>query len=470
MSQLDTTLPLPPLGEVTKTQSVQSFAGSVSAGSIPGLPSIDAANYATYRAIRRDPTVALARAVVMGPILTSTWSYEAADDTVPSEWVDFIKSQIDPLRDYILRTAIGFGAIDYGWCGWEKIFELRDGMVQLCGLKQLLHDLTEIDVDKATGKFAGFSQKRDKVELPVEKCLLYTGDREGDNFYGRPRLENVREIWAWWRSANDGAARYDNKIAGVFPRISYPPGECTNAAGMKISNSKAAEALAQALAAGKPIIHPKVASGTADDAVLNDPNSQAWTVELLEDKGSRQPGFIERLRYLDSLKMRALLRPERSAIEGQNGTNAEAATHNDVGLADGELMQQDVVRMVNWHIVDQLLVLNFGEDARGAIVVTPTPLDDDTRAFYRAIVQALIASPVALEEFLQRVSIDKLLEKVGLPEITEEERGEMGMNAPAESNDDANQKLGDGGFDPKNPADSMLRALYKNGQDTSGNS
>ena len=372
---------------------------------LPGLKDAPPGTYETYRAMLMDPTIALARAVVMAPIIGNTWSIQSKDDT-PEDRVTFIEEMLDPMLRHIVKNMLR--SMDYGWAGFEKVFEIRDGRYTLKRLKPLLHDITQIDIDN-NGKFQGFKQA--SVSLPVEKALLFTLDREGDNHYGRPRLENIRQTWAWWNQVNDGATRYDNKIAGVMPVVHYPPGQSTDKDGIERDNYEIAQRLLDAMAAGKGIAVPN------RKAMDDDSDGKEWSIELMEDKGSRQPGFIERLRYLDSLKFRGYLRPERSALEGQFGTKAEAETHGDLGLLDGEQLQIDLAETVNWHVVDQLLVLNFGEDARGSVSFEPNPLQDASAQFARDMIKAMTATPDGREFLRVWIDFEQVVELTKLPTL-----------------------------------------------------
>ncbi|MFG0247518.1 MAG: hypothetical protein ACF8OB_01420 [Phycisphaeraceae bacterium JB051] len=400
----------PEIGEQTGAQS--GAVGLTSFMQIPGLSPAPAGTYDTYRQMLSDPTIALARAVVMSPLIGNTWSIQSKDDT-PEDRALFIEEMLDPMIRHIIRGMLR--SLDYGWAGFEKVFEIREGKLVLKRLKPLLHDMTEINVDR-NGKFQGFKQSA--VELGLNKSLLFTYDREGDNHYGRPRLENARQPWSWWNQANEGAARYDNKIAGVMPVIHYPLGKSKDKTGTERDNYEIAQNVLNNIAAGKGIAVPN------RKAMEDDSDGKEWSIELMEDKGGRQGSFNDRLRYLDSLKFRAMLRPERSALEGQFGTKAEAQTHGDLGLLDGEQIQVDLAETVNWHVVDQLLVLNFGEEARGSVWFEPNPLQDESKQLARDIVKAMAGTPDGREFLRIHLDLQQVFELTSLPMLPEPEAPE----------------------------------------------
>ena len=147
--------------------------------------------------------------------------------------------------------------------------------------------------------------------------------------------------------------------------------------------------------------------------------SPGWKVELLAAGGSLQVGFTGRLEYLDKLKVRGILAPERTVLEGQHGTLAEAEAHADVALTQADLTHQYVVDQLNLQVVDRLLVLNYGEDTRGAVQVVPAPIVDAKRSFYRDLYKTLLANPNFQTHELSALDLDALKDTLGLPKSTE---------------------------------------------------
>ena len=397
----------------------EKTGAQVGAGPWPGdalwpAAGVSPGDYALYRRMLADPTIALARASVMGPIMAAGWSVQARGDAPPGA-VELIHHQLDPLRTMLLREALR--AVDHGWAGFEKVFTHRviDGRrrIVLERLKPLLVDITDIIIDRATGRFAGFRQGT--VTVDAAHALLYSYDREGDAHHGRSRLENCRAAWEAWQQAQKAAAAYDRKVAGVFVVIHYPPGSSIGPGGQQRDNFAIARDLAESLSAGKPIIIPKLLDALADDRALMDPSQRAWTIELMEDKGGRQGDFIERLRYLDALKVRGYLRPERSVLEAAHGTRADADAHGDVALTDAELLYGDIVAQLNREVVDQLLALNYGQTARGSVWLKPAPLRGPRLATLRAMVQRLSAEPQARQQMLARLDLDAVFDLLELP-------------------------------------------------------
>ena len=157
--------------------------------------------YAHYRQIRKHPTVALARILCAAPVLAAEWSVKAHDGANP-EWVRLIQDTFMPMRERFLEPALLFGNIDFGYQGFEKVFDQADGYDKLVKLKPLLQDITEICIGHR-GEFLGFRQWGTELGLAN---ALHVGFRiEGSYLYGIPLLENIRETHRDWVECNEGA-------------------------------------------------------------------------------------------------------------------------------------------------------------------------------------------------------------------------------------------------------------------------
>lgn len=425
--------------EITGVQVATSLATNELTNPLPK-------SYDTYRAIRKDPTVALARALIVAPAVAAEWAVES-DEDVDDERVEFIRDQLFRHRETIVESAMSFGHVDYGWCGYEKVFAVEGGRIVLKKVKQLLHDLTEIVV-KPNGDFNGFVQTTQigtEVFVPVERALNMPFRVEGTNWYGSGLLENVRPIYNRWTEADAGAQRYDKKIAGSHWVVKYP-------IGMSIYNGTETDNAEIA----KNILNTLESSGSVSIPLtkqVNDFNGENpdWEIELKSDSDARQHSFVERLSYLDKKKVRALLVPERAITEGQFGTKAEAGEHADMSLLNVDLQHRRIVSLLNRNVVDQLLALNWGEDARGTVRLVASSLDSDAEAFLRDIYKVVLANPTGFIEELERLDLDAVKDSLGVPKVAQ-------VDAP--SRRESPEGIGEEG----ERALSMLRGLYEKGK------
>lgn len=375
--------------------------------------------YAKYRLLRKDPTIALGRGLLVSGILAGGWSVEADEDT-PDAVVEFVKTLL-PLREDIMRTAVGYGRVDFGWMPYEKIFGIENGLITLVHLKPLLHDMTTILVDP-NGNFQGYKQRNTltaiPIEVPAEYCFHVAFDVEGSNLYGVPLLENIRATQAAWDECNDGAKRYDEKAAGSHWILHYPEGTSV-VDGESIPNSELATQILELLKSSGLVSLPTSVADVAQE-VKNETLASlyAWRVELLSDSSPRQGPFIKRLKYLDSLKMRGLILPERAGLEGQFGTKAEAGAHIGLAITHMQEIDRTVTRQVNRQIVSQLLTLNFGDALAYKARLVAAPLVDLEAEFLRKLYLALVVTDAG------SIDTTALKEQLSVPIGKEQENAE----------------------------------------------
>ena len=382
---------------------------------------ITVGTYPQLRAVRKDPTVQLARAMLIGCILAGSWNIEA-DEDVPAEVKEFFEHVLS-LREDFIYNAVAFGKVDFGWCGFEKIFSTDGNRIMIESLKPLLHDMTLVLVTPH-GRFDGYKQNSMgwgvlnpqagttgpamPLVIPVEKCLHIAFNVEAGYLYGMPLLENIRASMDMWDECNDGARRYDKKLAGTHWVVKFPPGTGT-VDGESVDNGVIAASLLAALESSGSVAIPTTTAQVLQELVNAEvANLYAWSVELLDDKGKKQSSFGDRLKYLDNQKVRGLGFPERAILEGSFGTKAEAGVHGDLALQNIEATDRQIARVFNQQLVNQLLVLNFGEQYQDRVRVVAAPLVDKQIAFLRKVYEKR-------SETDPDIDLNAMRDKTGIP-------------------------------------------------------
>lgn len=386
-------------------------------------------DYKVYRDMRLDSTIWMARGLSTLPFVDAGWSVEATSGA-PDGAKDLIRNMFEPLRQRFVKTALE-GCCDYGYAAFEKIFTVSDDhYITLKALKPLLQTLTDILVDPVTGEFEGFRQtslygapQENTVER--ENALLINIDVEGTDWYGMPLMAVAREAYEAYLVAEEKASRYDAKMAGSFWRVGYPPGvtpvawdENGNPTEHK-DNFLIAKELVNTLAQSGAVAHPTQIAPYADSSTPNAPD--AWQVELMSDKGNSSENFVGRERYLDARKVRAFFLPERSVLEGQFGTKAEAEKHADFAITALEVRYALVVAALNRGAVDQVLELNYGKGYDGTVYLMPTPLADQNKSFIREIYASLLQAP-ASDGRPEHAHVDttQIRDQLGVPSIADD--------------------------------------------------
>ncbi len=345
-----------------------------------------AGTLAELRVVKNDPTVSLARRLLVSAVQAGSWNIEGEED-VPEEMIEFMEHVLK-LRDGYIYNSIAFGQVDYGWMGFEKIFKVdENSRIIIDSLKPLLHDITTILVTEQ-GKFNGYRQRPltgMAVDVKVQKCLHTQFAVEAGNLYGVPLLEAIRATSDSWFECNAGAKRYDNKVAGSHWVIYYPPGTSV-IDGVSTDNGEVAGLVLAAMQSSGSVAVPTT-SVTVLQEILNKPIADlyAWRVELVDDKAGKQSSFADRLNYLDKQKVRGLGLPERAILEGSFGTKAEAGEHGNWALLNLEATDKNLVVMFNEQVIDQLVELNFGSQWVDKIKLIALPLVDTQVEFLRKL-------------------------------------------------------------------------------------
>lgn len=384
--------------------------------------------YDTYRELRKDPTIALARALVTATAVAGKWSIHAEED-VDDSITSYLFDTMNIIRKQAYRQALE-GTIDFGWIGFEKVFGVKEGKIQIRKLKPLYHEMTSILVDENTGDFLGLRQTHPQsyeVNLDKSKALLCNRAVEGTNFYGTPLLENVRKSCLTYDIVDEGATKYDRQIAGSHFIVYYPDGT-SFFNGRETNNYEIALNLLKALESSGSITVPRSVVEFIDKI---DPSQVGWHIEVLEDSGGgKQPQFIERLRYLDVLKVRGMMLPERAVLEGEHGTKAEAGEHGDLFMSNVFQFAEQITDQFNEQVIHQIIALNFGEEYIGKVYIKSSPLVDAAINNLRELYRLTLGNPQGFLQESRTIDFDAIKDQLGIPkadDITDNPADEEGM-------------------------------------------
>jgi hypothetical protein len=140
----------------------------------------------------------------------------------------------------------------------------------------------------------------------------------------------------------------------------------------------------------------------------------SWQLSAFESSGAdHAPGMKEVLEYYDALIFRGWMRPERTGLESRHGSRADAKQHTDTATLDSELIDRDLAEAINRDVIDEVLALNFGQDARGAVAIEPAPIETDSVDALRVILGKLIASKDA--DAGAKIDVGALLDQLAVP-------------------------------------------------------
>ena len=385
-------------------------------GSLPGFGIPFAGTYETYRRMSAHPTLVLAAAAVFCPILAAGWSIEVDEKRAPKKAKEYVENYVMPRRTGLLRDALR--ALRMGWSGFENVFATKDGWTVLGKAKYLMPDRTEIRTDPH-GNFAGLRQGM--VTIDGDAAMIYTYDREGDNWHGRSRHENARRAWSNYLAVEDNLYRLGIKAASIVAKIGAPPNAATTVPDSDQDTKVQARGIASALSSGQSIYYPNMVGLSPDDIARNAElaGKSFWSIETLDvgNPGPMATSLIEQLRYYDALLVRAWLVPERSVIEAsQSGSRADSESHGGITTADCDQVHADIVDTINGQLLDPLIRENFGVKAVGTVKLRPRPLIDEQRIVAEDFIKALLANNATIGEVVRHTKMREMMDKLNIPQ------------------------------------------------------
>lgn len=395
----------------------------------PHWNSLATGTYSTYRAMLGWPTIAYGLSQVLGPIAASDWLLDA-DDDAPEAAKDWVIQNVLNRRRKIVPH--GLRSIPFGNSPFEVVWGVEKGQYVVGDYVPLLQDWTRVMREKnGKGPFAGLENGNAKL-APAE-CLyvLNTADvigaEPGDD-YGRSRLENLRTgAWLPTLDTNRRLNELEDRISGVVPIILVPDGAPENGpleddgVTRKTYARLAYDQLAglnHPRSQGAVIVVPGI--NAADAAIDPQRLKQLSTSITTLDMGNRaasQTAMLEKLKYLDSLMVRGLLRGERTTLATDGGTKADAQTHTDSAMPDSEAIDWAIAGAVNDQVVRTGITLNFGKDMLAKVRgIKPAPLVDQDKIDARETVEKFYGTdPIAKAAFFQTIDNGKLLTDAKYP-------------------------------------------------------
>ena len=368
------------------------------------------------RRMRLDPTIKLARLFATAPVIAATWTFEVNPNNPPPEGAkEHIEQNLNPLRSWLMQSAM-YGQYDFGWQAFEKVFRVnpRNGFFEIEKLKPLLQDLTEILIVPETGAFLGVRQEHgDRISLDRDQVLLVYTNVEGTNWYGIPELAAVEKVYDSSLTVLESAARFNDKIAGAHLVVEYPHGVSDFDGQKDKPNQEIAALIARAFKSSGSILVPRQV--IRETEIVGKELGEGWKISFLESSGDAKSFFIDQLKYYDTLKVRGIGLPERMVLEGQFGTKAESESHTSSAVISMQQKLNDTVQLINWHLVNQLLRINWGKEFENSVFIKPKPLSDDELTMLQDTFKLLLTNPIAAAEIIERIDTDVLRDRIGIP-------------------------------------------------------
>jgi len=320
------------------------------------------------------------------PILSAHWDIEAASkESRDLEIAEFVRYNIfenmtitwnDFLRQALLKLPFGYSV-------FEKVWELRDGKYYWKKLAPRLPKTIarwHVDADGELDKVEQWVWKSETfktVDIPVEKLLVFTHEREGSNFEGISVLRAAYKHWYYKNTlyAIDGIAAERHGV-GVA-HFSYPATATTD-------QKKAIEAIGQRLHANERA-YVATPEGITFDL-------KGVTGQLYDIKGS--------IEHHDQQILRSILAQFISLGSRSGGSYALSQDQSDFFLMALRATAKEICDTINIHGIRQLVDYNFQTDKYPKLAVSDLDYVDVVK-LSQAINQLASAGALTMDDGIE---------------------------------------------------------------------
>ena len=303
-----------------------------------------------YDKMRRDEQVKACQYIKRLSVLCSGWDVESASDQPQDEEAaDFCRYVLEKLKGTLednLKQILT--ALDYGFSVTEKVWGLVDngefrGKVGLTALKTRKPHRWDFETDEYGNlKPDGLWQGQGQHKYSPQKFIIYTHNKEFDNWYGQSDLQAAYR--AWW--SKDVIIKFWNIYLEKF--------------GMGIPWLHPAE--------GKALLDPvfselKTALSNLQNGSMIGTTSSDAVIDILEAKRRGAGEYDAAIKYHDRSIARALLMPMGvgfSEDEQKGGSYARSQTHFNVWLWIMSDLRKTVEETVmNEQVIPELVDYNY---------------------------------------------------------------------------------------------------------------
>lgn len=298
--------------------------------------------------MRRDPMIAFALTYVKVPLVRAPW-YIQSESAQISAFVD------NALRQIYGRLIFQFcTSMEFGFQAIEKRFELFTPDWKYYNDETGEQELVWPDQDvKAlvwkpfislppesvspkwnnSGEFDGISFNSANIgvygsqalrwdseqikNIDIEHALWITNDKDSvfGSLWGYPRIGYAfRYWWSYWYAWALSDRHYE-KDADPATLVRYPEGRVLDDDGNEVDMRSLALQLGEDVRSGSTIAMPSKAALDMDGKTTG---RYEWDIAHVTSGGNFQ-AFSDRFNYLDVMKLRSIMVPENSLIEGSGG-------------------------------------------------------------------------------------------------------------------------------------------------------
>lgn len=299
---------------------------------------------------RTDGTVKGVLNALKAPILSTQWKIESPDDSpkgieIKTKCEDItFNMQGRTFLDF-LREALTF--LDFGFSAFELIWGIKDGKLTIIDVEpRIQHSVFNWEI---ADRQPGITQLilNDKIvnttaEIPMEKLLVFTNDKEGDDFTGQSMLRAAwKHFYAKDKLYRIGLIASERHGVGV-PMIKLPgnTGEQEQTEAKEIlKNYRANE--------GNYVILP----------------NKDWEMQILSLTGNSQSGIIEQqIEHHDKMILRTALMGFIGLASGDGGSYSLSEDQSSYALKVVEDKARYLAEQYTRQVLCRFIFMAYPED------------------------------------------------------------------------------------------------------------
>jgi phage gp29-like protein len=355
-----------------------------------------------YKTMREDDQIKACLQLKKAAIVTPGWDIEGGKQ----EHIDFLKyvfAQMEGTVEGFIMSMLS--AFDYGFSTHEKIFMYIDrgkyeGKIGLKNLKAKSPTRITFRPDEYGNlRSDGIIQKQSdgkETVLPQDKMILYSYQREFDNYYGESDLKSVYRLWF----VKTNVLKY---WAIYLERFSIPIVQGKLSAG-KVTDTQREDfkKLVSNIQAGMSVVTP-----------------QELVLDLLESSRVDRGVFDQAIDALNVGIARGILIPQLVGLVPQHGVGSYGKSETDLKVFDWVLgsIGKQVQDIINEQLIVQLIDINYGEQEEyPKFVIKPLKEEDKSRmvaAWSEAVARGAVTTTPETQQFIRNL--------LSFPEATPEE-------------------------------------------------
>lgn len=381
---------------------------------------------------RTDSTVKAALTAVKAPLLSTEWRIEGGDDVI-REYVE--KSVFGMERSWKewLREALAY--LDFGHYCFEIIYEMRDGRITIADLAPRIP--RSIQSWEITGKKFGITQfirtdaelpdKSVKVgtfqlEIPADKLLILTNDKEGDDVTGQSILRSAYKSF----KIKDVLYRIQG-IAAERHGVGVPVLNLPDSAGAA-EKSKAEEMLENLRSNEKAFI---LLPGKKED----------WNLQILTPSGNPQGDAIDKaIEHHDRRILMSVLAGFLGLGSDSTGSFALSKDQSSFFLQVVEDKASYLAEQFDKQVIKRVVDIGFGQQKEYPHLRYNTLGNIDFKEMSEVLKSLTDGGYIKADNKMKKFTRSVFQ----LPEITDEESEEMELQA---AENELNKIENDGEFD-----------------------